>query len=497
MALLSSDIIGMHWAKYYRNLLNCNYLGLPMPQYETKNEAKGFIFILRFEVMDLFAHQENQNSLKVEATHAGQPLAERLRPKSLDEFLGQNKFASASQPLIKNLRDKNFLPNLILWGPPGTGKTTFAKLLSQEMKAFFVSCNAIDTGAKELRALGEAAYHRRLQFQERTLIFIDEIHRLNKSQQDVLLPYTEKGDVTLIGATTENPSYELNSALLSRSQVLVFEKLSDDSLETMLGRAAQLYKISADQVLTKDARDILIASVGGDGRQLLNTFEPLLHLFQGQGDQDIVKFPITSESLSQLQFFKSIRYDKKGSEHYDSISAYIKSVRGSDPNAAIYYLARMLTGGEDPVFIARRLVILASEDIGNADPKALPLAIAALQAVELIGLPEARISLAQATVYLASAPKSNRSYLAINEALEFVQKTGALPIPLSLRSAQTKTERDLGYGRDYKYSHDYDRGYAKQKFMPQEAEHKVFYEPSEHGFEKNMKQYLHWLRGQE
>ena len=443
--------------------------------------------------MDLFSQLQSTGNSQTETLTA--PLAERLRPMNMSELLGQKKWSTPQSPLIKNLREKKYLPNLILWGPPGTGKTTFAFLLSREAGWHFISCNAIDTGAKDLRQMGSSARDRRLQFGEKTILFIDEIHRLNKSQQDVLLPFTEKGDLVLIGATTENPSYELNSALLSRSQVLVFDKLNCEDLKSILERAAESLQTQLNRIFSTEALEDFIMSAQGDSRQMLNHFEVILNLFLSSRDSsESTQFPLTPSALQELNVVSRIRFDKKGDEHYNVISAFIKSVRGSDPDAAIYYLARMLEGGEDPVFIARRLVILASEDIGNADPKGLPLAIAGLQAVELIGMPEARICLSQVTTYLASAPKSNRSYQAINNAIEFVKRTGALPVPLSLRSAQTNLTKSLGYGADYKYSHDSAKGYIEQNFLPEEARDQKFYEPTDHGFEKNIRAYLDWLK---
>jgi len=438
--------------------------------------------------MDLFSHNDTVSPQNPDFI----PLAERLRPRRLEDFVGQTKHADAKKPLIRNLREKNFLPNLILWGPPGTGKTTFAKLLSQEAKARLQICNAVDTGAKDLKEIGQAAHHHRLQYQEKTIVFIDEIHRLNKAQQDVLLPYTEKGDIVLIGATTENPSYELNSALLSRSQVLRFERLQPEDLIKILKQGADHFKVTTEQIFETNAVDFFIEAVDGDGRKLLNYLEIIFHLYQ----RTKLTFPLSLAAMSELDIFRAVRYDKNRDEHYDTISAFIKSVRGSDPDAAVYYLARMLKGGEDPVFIARRLVILASEDIGNADPKALPLAMAAAQAVELIGMPEARIPLAQVATYLASCPKSNRAYLAIESASAAVEKMGTQPIPLALRSAQNSFTKKMGHGQNYKYSHDFPKGYAPQSFLPESLVNEKFYQPTEHGFEKNIKAYLEWLRSE-
>lgn len=432
---------------------------------------------------DLFSQLENDST---------RPLAEKLRPLSTIDFIGQNQVRHKLNTLIKNLKEKNYLPNLILWGPPGTGKTTWARLLGEMANAEFLQVNAIDTGAKDIREIGLRAYRQRVEQQRRTVLFIDEIHRLNRSQQDVLLPFTEKGDIILIGATTENPSYELNSALLSRSQVLVFDRFTPEDLKNILNRAGANLEFSPEKVFDEDSIQAIIEAADGDARKLLNIVETLNETF----DLKDVETPLAVQSLREALASRTFRFDKKGESHYDTISAFIKSMRGSDPDAAIYYLARMIKGGEDPVFIARRLVILASEDVGNADPRALSLAIAGLQAVEAIGLPEAGINLAQVVTYLASAPKSNRSYSAYKKALDVVERTGTPDIPIHIRNAKTNLMKDLGYGKGYAYAHDYDRGYQKQEYLPEEVRNEIFYEPSDHGFEKNIAQYLKWLRGE-
>jgi putative ATPase len=425
------------------------------------------------------------------------PLSEILRPKNLDDIIGQEKTIGPRSKLGQMLR-KGIIPSLIIWGPPGTGKTTFALALAQHIQAHFVNLNATDSGAKVLREVGEAGRDRRLQFSQKTLLFVDEIHRFNKSQQDVLLPFVEKGDLILIGATTENPSYELNRALLSRSRVVVFERLNTDQLKIILKKVCDFYHVAETQIFRPEALVNLLELSDGDARRLINSLEVIFDYFRfekeaedGRGPES---FPLDLDGLRELLQMSPIGYDKSSEMHYDVISAFIKSVRGSDPDAAVYYLARMLEGGEDPVFIARRLIILASEDVGNADPRALGLAVDGLQAVEAIGLPEAAITLSQVTTYMASCPKSNRSYMALNAAKECVQETKTLPVPLHLRSSKTPMSKDLGYGKDYKYPHSFENAWVEQAYLPQELEGRIFYEPSVRGFEKNLKDYLQWMK---
>jgi putative ATPase len=435
--------------------------------------------------MDLFASM-TQDSLP------GTPLAERLRPKNRLDLLGQSKVLQQIERYVRS----NFLPSLIFWGPPGTGKTTLAQALAFEFKAEFIAINAVESGAKILREIGESARIRRLQLQTQTILFVDEIHRFNKAQQDVLLPFIEKGDLVLIGATTENPSYELNRALLSRCRLLVFERHNDQSLRALLERA-MLTEVGRDQsvsdFLSAEAQDLLIKKADGDARRFLLTLEEVLSYLRAETNKTL---PLSTQLIEQLLGQTPIGYDRQSDQHYDSVSALIKSIRGSDPDAALYYLARMLAGGEDPLFISRRLIILASEDVGNADPRALQVAISGAQAVELVGLPEGAISLAQVVTYLASAPKSNRSYLGLRQAQKLVEQTGTPPIPLHLRSSRTEPMREMGYGKGYLYPHDHPRHWVAQDYWPAQVPVTKLYEPAEIGFEKQILEYVRWLKGE-
>ncbi len=381
---------------------------------------------------------------------------------------------------------------MILWGPPGTGKTTLARLIAGRLQADFYQINAVSSGVQELREIMSTA-RKSLEIGRRTILFIDEIHRFNKAQQDALLESVENGSVILIGATTENPSFEVISPLLSRSQVYVLDTLGEPDLAKILSRTLERDEVIAglrekagtDQLIPPDAEEELIRLSGGDARVMLNALEVAVDL---AGKKSPVQ--ITRDIVREAYQIRHYRYDRTGEEHYNSISAFIKSVRGSDPDAAVYYLARMLEAGEDPKFIARRLIILASEDIGNAEPYALTLATACFTAVDYIGMPEARIILAQATTYLASCPKSNASYISIERAAADVQENPYLPVPLHLRNAPTKLMKELGYHKDYKYAHSFDNHFVEQQYLPDVIKNKIYYEPSEIGREAALKKYL-------
>jgi len=418
------------------------------------------------------------------------PLAERVRPKTLDEFVGQEHLLGKEKALRK-LLEQGKIFSMILWGPPGSGKTTLAKLISEIIKADFYQISAVSSGVKEIREIKQAA-EENFKKNKYTILFIDEIHRFNKAQQDSLLHSIENGIITLIGATTENPSFEIIPPLLSRCRVYVLKPHSDEDLKRILRHA-----ISKDEYLSSLGfdfidEDYLVKNSNGDARILLNTFEVAIELAKTKGENLRIDKDIIQEALQK----KKIDYDKLGEEHYNLISAFIKSIRGSDPDAAVYYLARMLEGGEDPLFIARRMVILAAEDIGNASPNALVLATSTFQACHFVGMPEARIILSQCATYLASQPKSNAAYLAIEKASEDVRNLPNYPVPLHLRNPVTKLMKELDYGRDYKYAHNYDDHFVQENYLPKELKGKQYYFPTESGQEKTLKERLkNWWKG--
>lgn len=408
------------------------------------------------------------------------PLAERMRPSRLDDLIGQEHLTGKSGVIRKAIQSGN-IPSMILWGPPGVGKTTIANIIANEVKKPFHTLSAVSSGVKDVREVIEKA-----RVSQRSILFIDEIHRFNKSQQDALLGAVEKGIITLIGATTENPSFEVNSALLSRCQVYTLKPLAESQLLALVQQALQ-----SDEVLKKRAfhikeHEALLNISGGDGRKLLNLVELIADSVEGD-------IEVTDELVMDVAQKHIALYDKSGEQHYDIISAFIKSIRGSDPNAAVYYLARMVEGGEDVKFIARRMLILASEDIGNANPTALIMANNTFQAVNVIGYPEARIILSQCAVYLAASPKSNASYMAIESALGKVGETGDLPVPLSIRNAPTRLMKNLGYGKDYKYAHSYEGNFASAEFLPEEIRGTKFYEPGNNPREEELRKYLRSL----
>ena len=405
------------------------------------------------------------------------PLAEQLRPTNWEEFVGQEHLVGKNGVIRKLLSTKT-LPSIILWGPPGTGKTTIAGLIADELQVPFFKLNAIDAGVKDIRSIIQKA-----QPYKTAILFLDEIHRFSKSQQDSLLHAVEKGTITLIGATTENPSFEIISPLLSRCQVYVLKPLDISDLEKLLQRAIDFY-LSKNISLDIQEKEALFTYSGGDARKLYNVVELLVDSSDGN------TVVITNESVEEIVKQKFLLYDKQGEYHYDLISAFIKSIRNSDPNAAIYWMARMLEGGEDPLFIARRMIILASEDIGLANPNALLLANACFDAVHKIGMPEARIVLAECAVYLASSPKSNASYMAIERATELIHQTGNLSVPLHLRNAPTQLMRSLNYHKGYKYPHDFPNHFIEQECLPTEISGTTFYFPADNSKENELKNYL-------
>lgn len=436
--------------------------------------------------MDIFEQRAQQ------AANAERPLAERMRPRSLDEFVGQGHVLGPDS-LVQRAVARDRIFSMILWGPPGCGKTTLARIIARETRSHFTHFSAVLSGVKEIRAVVAEAREQLKIHRQRTILFVDEIHRFNKAQQDAFLQHVESGLITLIGATTENPSFEVIAPLLSRCRVVTLKPLEPEEIGVVLDRAlADVERGLGRQglCLEADARDHLVRIAGGDARSALNSLEIAVEL-AAEGPEGRVRLVDVEKALQQ----KALIYDKAGDEHYNLISALHKSLRGSDPDAALYWLGRMLAAGEDALYIARRMVRFASEDVGNADPYALGVAMQAVEAFRFLGHPEGELALAQAAVYLATAPKSNALYSAYGEVRATIQKTGTLPVPLHLRNAPTGLMRDLGYGRDYRYAHDFQDAYVPQQHLPDKLRGRRFYHPTERGYEQTVKRRLdHWRR---
>lgn len=421
------------------------------------------------------------------------PLAERMRPRNLEEFVGQEHLLGAGKFLRRMLESGKIFP-LILWGPPGSGKTTLAQMMARYTQAHFVQFSAVLSGVKEIREVVKEAEERTKEKDQKTILFVDEIHRFNKAQQDAFLPHVEKGSIILIGATTENPSFEVIAPLLSRTKVLVLKSLMGSDLEKIVQQALRDSERGLGNLrveLTPDGLELIKNLADGDARIALNTLEQALSFTQPEADgRHLISRPMVEEALQK----KTLRYDKAGEEHYNLISALHKSLRGSDPDGTLYWLARMLEAGEDPLYLARRMVRFASEDIGLADPQALQQALAAKDAYHFLGSPEGELALVQAAIYLATAPKSNALYQAHGQIKKIIEKTGALPVPLHLRNAPTALMKGLGYGRGYRYAHDYPEGLVAQENFPEELKGRRFYHPTERGFEKTIKTRLEYWR---
>jgi putative ATPase len=412
------------------------------------------------------------------------PLAERIRPQKLEDYISQSHLVGPNGSLTQQI-SKGIIPSLIFWGPPGTGKTTLAQIIAQESKRPFYILSAINSGVKDIRDVIEKAKQSGGLFTAKNpILFIDEIHRFSKSQQDSLLAAVERGWITLIGATTENPSFEVIPALLSRCQVYILNAFTKSDLEALLHRAMKTDSELVKKNIVLKETEALLRLSGGDGRKLLNIFELVVN---SSANDEII---ITNERVFELVQQNTVLYDKTGEQHYDIVSAFIKSIRGSDPNGAVYWLARMIEGGEDVKFIARRMLILSSEDIGNANPTAFIMANNTFQAVSTIGYPESRIILSQCAIYLATSPKSNASYMSIGSAQQLVKQTGDLPVPIHLRNAPTKLMKELGYGEDYKYSHDYANNFAEQEFLPDAIKETVLYNPGSNSRENSTREFL-------
>ena len=425
---------------------------------------------------------------------AYKPLADRVRPEKLSGFAGQEHLVGRGK-IISSLLKQDKIPSLIFWGPPGSGKTTLAKIIAAETKSFFCFYSAVEVGVNEIKKIVKEAKERLPTSGQQTILCIDEIHRWNKAQQAYLLPHVENGTIILIGATTENPSFEVIGPLLSRSKVLALQQLTTENIRNIADAALKdktkgLGKFNVK--LAKEAFDLLLEASNGDARVVLNALEIATNLTKSKSGKRL----ITKEKITQALGSKKLLYDKTGEEHFNTISAFIKSLRGSDPDAAVYWLARMLEAGEDPEFIARRMVILASEDVGNADPKALQVAVAAAHAVGFVGLPEAALNLAHAATYLASTPKSNASYMALQKAKFDVKRTLNEPVPLHLRNPVTDLMKDVGYGKGYKYAHEFPGGHVKQQFLPDKLTGRRYYEPKEIGYEAHIKKHLQKIKGE-